>query len=324
MPKITTPFILLPVLAMVLLPSGIAADETLEQLKRAASSVSATLNVEEAGKTLNKDNALEMEYLEYIFTIDTGTRFYKLIYRTFPDENAAENPDLLTDGGSGYGMLEPNKNWYWQGFITAFFKGVAGSDIRRHQGRVRILETDGNRIGFDLVYEMPGGIIVIRTTALAGRDELFVSVMGSGAGGELEVSFRGYPLGFDGPFDRWIHTASEDIRNRGTENAAFPLEGAADPWVLLTDHGLAGSSSGQLGLAWAKEAVKHITVTHSGNYGIDLTFIGEDDAQEQRFVVVNFVDEMTWQEARERMSELSQAAPTLMERALSHWESQKD
>ncbi len=296
-----------------------AEDNPLERLKAKASQASASLNVEESTETMSVDGRGDLEIQRTTFSIDTGARLFKMSYRSFVEGNATQNPDLLNDGGSGYGMLEPDRNWYWQGFISASFRGIPGTDIRKRQAKVRILATEGERIGYDLVFEMEAGTIVIRTVALAGREELFVSVFGENGGEELAVEFRGYPLGFDGPFDRWAHSTSADIQNQGEERIVVPLDVATDHWVLLTDHMLADTvADGQLGLVWSPGSLESAKVIHSGNYATGLDASNRGIRPEQQYMLCHIVG-MSWQEAREAMKTLAPSAPDLITKALNGW-----
>lgn len=296
-----------------------AADSQLERLKAKASETSASLSVEESTETMSVGGRGDMEIQRTTFSIDTGARFFKMSYRSFVEGNAAENPDLLNDGGSGYGMLEPDRNWYWQGFVSASFRGISGTDIRKHQAKVRVLATEGERVGYDLVYEMEAGTIVIRTVALAGREELFISVFGENGGEELAVEFRGYPLGFNGPFDRWAHSASADIQNQGKERIAVPLDVNTDHWVLLTDHNLADTvADGQLGLIWPPGTLESAQVIHSENYAMGLDASNRGERPEQQYMLCHIVGK-SWQEAREAMKALAPSAPDFITKALTGW-----
>lgn len=292
-----------------------AKDEKLEDLKAKANTQTAQLNIE---KTTEFSNKAEMDYLKYDFLIDTATVNYKMIYRTFIGEEAIKNPELLSDWSSGYGMVEPDRNWYDQGFIEAYVPGIAHSNIKNCAGKVRTLQTEGERVGYDLIFEMEGTTIVVRTVALAGRDELFVSVKASYSIDGLFTRFLGYPMGFTEPFDRWVHTATTDIPNAGEENKDVLLDVATDHWALLTDHLFTEGAPGQLGIFWIGDIIDQIKVTHSGNYGIKLSFLSKEDDLEQRFMICRF-DTMTWQEAREKMVSLSTMAPDLIEKALGGW-----
>jgi len=85
-----------------------AEDNPLERLKAKASQASASLNVEESTETMSVDGRGDLEIQRTTFSIDTGARLFKMSYRSFVEGNATQNPDLLNDGGSGYGMLEPD------------------------------------------------------------------------------------------------------------------------------------------------------------------------------------------------------------------------
>lgn len=307
------------VVALMAVVTRSVADSQLERLKAKASETSASLSVEESTETMSVGGRGEMEIQRTTFSIDTGARFFKMSYRSFVEGNAIENPDLLSDGGSGYGMLEPDRNWYWQGFIAASFRGISGTDIRKHQAKVRILATEGERVGYDLVFEMEAGTIVIRTVALAGREELFVSVFGENGGEELAVEFRGYPLGFNGPFDRWAHSASADIQNQGKERIAVPLDVNTDHWVLLTDHNLADTvADGQLGLIWPPGTLESAQVIHSENYAMGLDASNRGERPEQQYMLCHIVGK-SWQEAREAMKALAPSAPDFITKALTGW-----
>lgn len=304
-----------------------AADSKPEQLNKGASKAIATLEVKEVSAVIADGEKAGMKYSRTSFRINTGTKDYLMNYKSLPADEAKENPRILNDRSSGYGMVKPDRNWYANGFVTASIKGARDSDIQRHQGKVRVLKTEGERVGYDLVFEMEQGTIVVRTVALGGRDELFVAVRGmpaeTGMKENLMVGFRGYPMGFDGipreAFDRWVHTASADIGHGGTAQKATPLDIGKDQWALLTDHHLADGRPGQLGLIWAPGKIEEAQVVHNGNYGIDLNYAGSDINPEHRFMVCH-LDGMTWQEARKHMAELAKDATSAIQQALDGWD----
>jgi hypothetical protein len=285
-------------------------DAELERLKAAANEVHASLALRQsAQKQADKD------FQNSEFLLDTAVMKYRLRYKTFPGAEAAQNPKLLNDWGSGYGMLAPHEFWYHNGFLdAALVDNKAGSVYMfALSGVVRELAAKGQRVGYDLVFSNAQGSVVVRTVALAGREELFVSVCGrlnAGAAGVLSVTFRGYPLGFSGPFDRWLHGDGQDIQNAGSERKTAALKLDVAPWLLLADHKLdpEGKRAGLLGLIYDRKALTSASLTTS-NYSLDVRFEGPGD-QEQRFIVYTFGPK-TWQAARQHLAEVKDAGELL-------------
>ncbi|MDO9543364.1 MAG: hypothetical protein Q7J98_13740 [Kiritimatiellia bacterium] len=276
-------------------------DAEFEKLKSAASIPAASLSV----RTVT-NRAVYAVYEQTFFEIDTGARKYKLRYTSFLGAYAFLNPKYLNDGCSGYGMLSPFPNWYQNGFIGVALDGAGGPNISTIQAKVRILADKGPCVAYDLVFTGENGTIVVRTAALAGREELFVSVFGwleQGSIKGITTWFYGFPLGFKGPFDRWVHADGQDIRNAGKERKAFPLAGQGKSWLLLADHQADsdGKEGGLLGLIFDKSAISRAEAVHCSNYGITITFVG-DAGKEQRFIVYTF-DAMKWETARARIAQ---------------------
>ena len=287
-------------------------DMELERLKAAASAADARLVV----RTSTYDRgAREVDQTE--FRIDTGARQYTMRYKTFRDDEARQNAKDLNDGSSGYGMVAPHQNWYHNGFVQVDLSGPAGSSIRFMEGKPRPLVAAGPRVAYDLVFTDQTATVVLRTVALGGRDELFLSVAGRCAidgEGRLTTTFCGYPLGFAPPFDRWVHADGQDIRHADKERKQSPLDLKAAPWLLLADHRLdpSGSKQGLLGLAYDKGVLTHAAVVHNRNYAILPSFTGSA-TEEQRYIVYTF-GPLTWEAARAGLSQTGY--PTdLVERA---------
>ena len=288
-----------------------AADTELEKLRAAANEPRAALEVEQ---TVYRKRGRDV--VETSFLIDTGARRYRLRYKTFRGEAARHNPKDLNDWASGYGMVEPHTFWYANGMLIDV--RLAGGKDRVHimglQGVVRPLATEGSRVAFDLVFSGDRGSVVVRTVALAGREELFISVSGTLASeetGVLTTTFCAYPHGFKAPLDRWVHTDGRDLPNAGKERKTFPLDLKAATWLLLCDHGKdpEGRQMGLLGLAYDRAALTAATVEHARNYSIRPTFTGHGTS-EQRYIVYTF-GSMTWQAARRRLSQVTDATALL-------------
>lgn len=285
-----------------------AADTELEKLKAAANESRATLAVR---TELLGVNGYAYERTE--FRIDTGRRAYALQYKSFLGPHAELNPKSLNDWCSGYGMLEPHPYWYHGGFLSAAVVGAASVCTDGIQGQVRPLATAGVRVGYDLVFAGGAGLVVIRTLAMAGRDELFVSVSGqlkSGENATLTSTFRGYPLGMKGPFDRWVHGDGQDIQNSGATRTTTPLKLGGAPWLLLADHKLdpEGQQAGLLGLIYDRKAVSSANMT-TDNYSITVSFEGPATA-EQRFIVYT-LGPLTWEAACKKLADVKDAAELL-------------
>lgn len=299
---------------LLLLAAGLhAADADLERLKVAANASRAVLDVEQTVYRKRGRDVLETRFL-----IDTSARRYRLHYKTFRGEAARHNPKALNDWASGYGMIQPHTFWYANGMLIDV--RLAGGKDSVHamglQGKVRPLAVEGPRVAFDLIFPADAGTVVVRTVALAGREELFISVSGTLASEEpaiLTTTFCGYPHGFKTPLDRWVHTAGREIPNAGKERKTFPLDLEAAPWLLLCDHGkdLEGRQMGLLGLGYDRAALTAAKVEHARNYSIRPTFTGPGTS-EQRYIVYTF-GPMAWQEARTQLSQTTDAAALLQQ-----------
>ncbi|MBT3381797.1 MAG: hypothetical protein HOJ57_13355 [Lentisphaerae bacterium] len=267
--------------------SASAEDPELERLKAAASTPVATLSVR---KTVQERNGSPVDQTDFV--IDTGARAYTMRYKTFRGAASRRNAKELNDWCSGYGMIVPHQNWYHNGFVKVDMVGRKRDCIRWMEGKPRVLESSGTRIAFDLVFSTVNGKAVVRTVALAGRPELYLSVNGRlfiGDEGALRTTFCGYPHGYNGPFDRWVHRDGEAIQNDGKERKQIQLDLQAAPWLLLADHALdpAGIKQGLLGLVYDRAPLTKALVLHNRNYMIMSDFTGPLGV-EQRYIVHTF------------------------------------
>lgn len=286
------------------------ADSELEKLKKAASWSKATLEVKDGKGTQNGRH-----YNQTLFVIDTEAQQYKLSYKSFPGEEAADNPKELNDGASGYGMTEPNANWYQNGMVDV---SAGGCSINRVEGKAKVLQKEGALVAYDLTFDLAGDVVVIRTVALAGREELFLSIHASPGASKFTSTFRGYPCGFKGPFDRWVHLDGSEIGSgdEGGSAASIPLNLEKAPWILLTDHQLnsTGNAAGQLGIVFRKTAVAKASVSLRGNYAITTSFMAKDGGNEMQFILCNFSG-MSWQEAIHALAALAKQGESLLDEA---------
>jgi hypothetical protein len=305
------------VLALVLaLPGAGGAEEApdpeLERLKAAANEVQAALEVTE--RTFQKEGLTATETL---FKIDTGQRKFVLRYNTFSGAQAAENPKLLNDWSSGYGLIVPQPGWYQNGLLRdVVLRGPGGMvQLLNTEGRPRVLAAGGGRIAYDLVFTRPEGIIVVRTVALGGREELLIRVSGKLAGDPaqtLSTEFYAFPQGHTAPLDRWVHGAGQDLQNVGQERKQFPWDLSREgAWMLLCDHAKAPGDSpmGPVGLIYDPAALTSAAVLHNRNYPIIATFTGPATA-EQGYLLYTFGPQ-PWEEARRRLAEIKDAGELL-------------
>lgn len=294
-----------------------AVEAGLQALKTAAARPCAALTTEAVRRA-----AGDRQCVVRTFTLDTGTTTLALQYQTFPGEGAADNRRLLNDGCSGYGMLLPNASWYTGGFLDAALTLAGG---RRacgdREARVAVLARDGRRAGYDLVYDWPDATVVVRTMAIAGRDELFVAIYGRarapGTAGTLSTAFQGYPIGFTGPFDRCVHAGSLEFRNAGAVGQpTASVDLARSSWLLLTDHLLnaKGDHSGQLGIVFDRNGLAKVDARHGNNYSIGIGCTSAPGQGAQRFIVCNF-DAMSVKAAEEALAGLAAHTQTLLAQA---------
>ncbi|MHB9137800.1 MAG: hypothetical protein ACYC4Q_00180, partial [Victivallaceae bacterium] len=148
--------------------SSVKGDDALDKLKALADTVTATLNLKES-KYKTREN---IEYLQYDFDINTQTSQYSLRYKTFAGEDAKNNPAKLNQWSSGYGMTAPYQNWFVDGFVdVALIAADRGCYTMNIAGVPTVLEKSGKRVAYDITFKNAVGCVVIRTVALAGKDE---------------------------------------------------------------------------------------------------------------------------------------------------------
>jgi hypothetical protein len=260
------------------------AETELEKLKREASKSIATLKIKE-----NKGTKKDLEYIRKIFYVNTGVKKYVLRYSSFLGENAKNNPKMLNDQNSGYGMVNPAIGWYSNGFIRVALRGKSGNVYMHNlQGKIIALQTEGDRVGYDIVFKNNGGTIVVRTIALAGKYPLFVAVYGKlskpGAA-NMNTKFRAYPSGFKKPFNRCVLGENLKVGHSEKKSINTKVESDKTSWLLLTDIGKPGC----VGLVFDKKDTGSININHNGNYAVCPFFYKTgNDSIKQQFIVYNF------------------------------------
>jgi len=289
-------------LASVLVGQSHAVDAELERLKQAASEARATLVVRQSVLQKAGREADQTEFL-----IDTGTRKYRMRYKTFRGAEAKHNQKDLNDWQAGYGMTQPYVFWYHNGFINPHMNAPGfGFWPASLEGKVRVLATAGSRIAYDIVFSGDDAGLAIRTVALAGCDELFVSVLGAVGDREnvsLTTNFHAVPIGWGKPHEQWLHADGVDVKNEGGKKWT-DLDLAKAPWILMTDHAKnpEGMAPGQLGLVYSPVGLKEARVLRKYVYSMLPCFVSSAPNLEQRFRVYTF-GPMTWQAARARLAE---------------------
>ncbi|MBI4024337.1 MAG: hypothetical protein HY360_05105 [Verrucomicrobia bacterium] len=300
-------------LAWIFQSAVFPVDKELDELKERANQTRTTLKFDEK---VVQDSARNRDYTQKTFDIDTESARFRLQYKSFLGEAAADNPKELNDGSSGYGLVEPSKCWYWQGAINASLRSSKELSIATTEGQARILQQSGPRAAYDLVFDLGGPRIVIRTAALAGRSELFFSVHGD-PDMPLKVWWRGYPCGYDEPRDRCVHVEGAEIRaDSAKTDHTVPLELEKAPWLLLTDHRMnsSGNQAHQLGLVFKKAGIEKAQVVHRSNYAIEPEFLAESGQTELRFMICDF-EVMSIKAATDALAALARQADELMDNA---------
>lgn len=262
-------------------------DDVMEKLKESANNVKAALTFKE-DRTKNKDNS---EYLKYTFDINTQTMQYSMQYKTFPGEDAKNNPAKLNDCSSGYGMNLPYPNWYTGGFINVSLMMPAnGCNMSLIAGGPTILETSGKRVAYDITFKNASGCIVVRTVALAGKDELYIGVFGKtlvNSAGTMESTLSGYPLGFTAPHDRVVYGDNLEIKNGDARTRLNAVS-----WLLLSDKlKEKNNGGGLLGIIYDKNTMQGASVEIKDNYRVNVAFESPFNATEiskQYFIIFTF------------------------------------
>ncbi len=297
-------------------------DGELDKLKAETSKVNASLSISKSTGTIK-----EHEYIKYTFVIDTMTKKYRLAYKTFAKEKAIYNQQLLSDYKSGYGMLEPYPYWYSQGFINCFFSSQNPKEencIATVEGVPVPLKTEGGNVAYDIVFKCTNCCIIIRTAAIAGKDELYIKIItksfitASSDKQIVGIELWGYPFGFNEPFDRLVIGDGSEFNNEGKINKLFPVDLSRPGWLLMTDK-IAEKKNmpGMLGIIYEKTKLQNIKLEHKMNYAVLLDFrslISSGESIEQNFILYSF-GKVTQDEARKKLSEDEANSATMLKEA---------
>ncbi|MHB9139977.1 MAG: hypothetical protein ACYC4Q_11300, partial [Victivallaceae bacterium] len=181
-----------------------------------------------------------------------------------------------------------------------------------------VLEKSGKRVAYDITFKNAVGCVVIRTVALAGKDELYIGVFGkhsSDAGGTLESTLRGYPQGYTAPRNRVAYGDNLEIKN-GDAKTELSLA----PWLLLSDKLKEKmNEGGMLGVVYDKKTISHAKVNIKDNYRIDTSLLTPFNANEvsKQYCMIFTFGKVTVADAKKLLSEKAGAADKAFEDAFS-------
>lgn len=291
------------------------SDDTLDKLKASADTATTTLTFKEG----NCKNFEKTDYLLYNFGIDTQTIQYSLQYKTFAGADAKNNPAKLNDWSSGYGMVAPYDYWYSNGLLeVGLVSADRGCYITNTAGVPTILEKSGKRIAYDITFKNVNGCVVIRTVALAGKDELYLGVFGktaSDAAGTLTSVLTGYPLGSAMPRDRVVYGENFEIKNGDAK-----AELKTTRWLLLSDKKKENKNDGgMLGVIYDKKTITQASVEIKDNYRISTSLVTTFNANEvsKQYCMIFTFAKITVEDAKKLLLEKAGVADNAFEDAFS-------
>jgi len=246
---------------------------------------------------------------------------YELSYKSFLPPNHARNRSELNDWASGLGMIQPSiHGWYSNGFVeVSLSNSKSVANTADWCGSARLVRESGKVVAGDFAWDLPTGQVVLRFFLLADRAELFLQVSARPTipDSRIQVSFRCYPGGFQGPFDRVVHTALQQFANDGPKDVALRIDPQKEPWMLLADHyaGVTPRPMGPCSIAAAPEDIESASATIKRNYSILPTYALAPGKTSARFAIREFPP-ISWQSAKAEVAATSEEALAAAREAL--------
>lgn len=227
----------LTALLLVTVGPGWAAEDLLADLRAEVAAITASASLT-AGVATKGDGGPRYQTNSLKLTGDEAT--YQLNYKSFLPPNENRNRAELNDWASGLGMTLPAVHgWYTNGFVDVALKdGQRSCTTGDRCATVRLVQATGKIVAADFLFALDNGTVRLRFAVLANRPELFLFVTATprNSPASLALEFRCYPGGFQGPFDRRVHTAMRECRHGDADDVTVTLDPQAEPWMVLADH----------------------------------------------------------------------------------------
>ncbi|MEI6502799.1 MAG: hypothetical protein WCP21_17455 [Armatimonadota bacterium] len=256
--------------------TGCAAADLLADLRAEVASVSATATLSSA--TLAKGDGGPL-YATHNLQLKSPDAVYELAYKCFLPPNEARSQQELNDWSGGLGMVLPSdKGWYSNGFLTVTLTDASGgASTADHCAEAKVVRAAGTTVAADYVWQFPQGQLTARFFLLASRPELFIALTAQpkSPAAHLEVSLQCYPGGFASPFDRWVHTAAQNVQAAPQGQTQVTLDPAREHWMALADHfsGVTARPMGPCSLAVDPRGLVSAKVVITDNYSVRPTLV---------------------------------------------------
>ena len=269
---------LFPLLVLLTLTAAtcFAADDLLADLRAEVAAVSATATLKSATQAKGDGGPL---YATHNLQLKSPDAVYELAYKCFLPPNEARSQGELNDWSGGLGMSLPSdKGWYSNGFLAITLADASGSaSTADHCAEAKVVRATGTTVAGDYVWQFPQGQLTARFFLLASRPELFIALTAQPKSPQahLEVLLRCYPGGFNSPFDRWVHTATQNAQAANKGQTEVTLDPAKEHWMLLSDHfsGVTPRPMGPCSLAVDPKGLVSAKVVITDNYSVRPTLV---------------------------------------------------
>jgi hypothetical protein len=306
-------------LALLALTAAGAAEDLLADLRAEVAAMTATATLTAGTSTLG-DGGPRYQTNTVKLTGDEAT--YALGYKSFFPPNEGQNRAKLNDWSSGLGMTEPSVHgWYTNGFVDVSLKDAQRSCSTSDRcAQVRLAGEKGKVVAADFFFTLDNGTVRLRFMVLANRPELFLAVTATPQAppARLALDFRCYPGGFQGPFDRRVHTAAREFRHGGPDNVQVTLDPKAEPWMVLADHypGLTMRPMGPCTIAADPEGLQSAGAVIRGNYSV-CPFYETAPGVTTALLALREFGPTTWQAARDEVAATTSEALAAARAALA-------